>query len=251
MLPLFLLCLCLMAANLSSALPGDRRLGLVSTILDDLKAEVKKLTGAGRARRPKSSSASSTSEASYVAIKIFTGTSCSTYANVVFVLQNICMPNIDQGNFKGYIIYSADASGVKVKEFAPTDASCAGTPAKAYPLAPGQCYPDGAVSYTFTPGSAPKFDGMKGLYYFSFSSMASCENNDLNSVIAVMPLSSTIPLPDQFFGETVKVSCASPLVVQVQQFSGNATTYRKNLGPCSTEAPGGYALALRCLSSSP
>ena len=102
MVQLFSLCLCLMTAIMTSALPGDRRLGLVSTILDDVKSEIKKLTGAVRARRPKSSSRS---EASYIAIKIFTGTTCSTYSNIVYVLQNICMPNIDQGNFKGFIIY--------------------------------------------------------------------------------------------------------------------------------------------------
>ena len=187
----------------------------------------------------------------YVAVKKFSSKDCSGSSTLIGIVQNQCVPNFDQSTtpptLKSYQIYSANPQIATVIDFALSDTTCKGKPIATTPLTEGKCYPITAtLSYSFSSGSTPAtLPSVHGLFYASYKSMSDCQSQQ--SVIAVSQLTDTYSVPAQFWGEAIKLTCASPSVVEILALPPSTKPPAQlNLGACSAEAPGGYAIRLQC-----
>ena len=192
----------------------------------------------------------------YVAVSKFSSGDCSGDSTLIGLVQNTCIPNFDLAQsppvLQGYQIYSLSkqaASTLTLTNYALSDPQCAGTPISNQRIGEGKCISiSGQLSFTFSSGATTtNLPTVHGLFYVSYSSMAACGAMDQKGLIAVSQLTSTYSVPASYWGEPIKLTCASPSVAQIVAVAPSKKAPTKlDLGACSVEAAGGYAIRLQC-----
>ena len=202
----------------------------------------------------RASKKATTQTINYVSANKFATKDCSGSSTLIGIVQNTCIPNFDLSTSPptqlGYQIYTVNKNTIVLTDYAMSDTACKGAPTEApQTLAPGRCYPISAtLSYTFSTGSTPStLPSIHGLFYASYSSLAACQKLDNTGLIAISQLTSTYTVPSQFWNEPIKLTCAAPDLVEIVALPPSTTPAASlNLGKCTTEAAGGYAIRLGC-----
>ena len=195
-----------------------------------------------------------TTTINYVSANKFSTKDCSGSSTLVGLVQNTCIPNFDLSTSPptqiGYQVYTVSQKGIVMTDYAMSDTTCKGAASSApQTLVPGRCYPISAtLSYTFSSGSTPStLPTVHGLFYASYSTLAACQKLDVSGLVAISQLTSTYSVPSQFWNQPIKLTCAAPDLVEIVALPPSTTPAAKlNLGKCSTEAAGGYAIRLGC-----
>ena len=192
----------------------------------------------------------------YVAVNKFSSGDCGGVSTLIGLVQDTCIPNFDLAQsppvLQGYQIYSLNkqaASTLTLTNYALSDPQCVGTPTSSQRIGEGKCVPlSGQLSFTFSSGSTTtNLPTVHGLFYVSYSSMAACGAMDQKGLIAVSQMTATYSVPAYYWGEPIKLTCASPSVVQIVAVAPSKKAPTKlDLGDCSVEAAGGYAIRLQC-----
>lgn len=201
----------------------------------------------------RASKKATTQTINYVSANKFATKDCSGSSTLIGIVQNTCIPNFDLSTSPptqlGYQIYTVNKNTIVLTDYAMSDTACKGAPSAPQALAPGRCYPISAtLSYTFSTGSTPStLPSIHGLFYASYSSLAACQKLDNTGLIAISQLTSTYAVPSQFWNEPIKLTCAAPDLVEIVALPPSTTPAASlNLGKCTTEAAGGYAIRLGC-----
>jgi hypothetical protein len=195
------------------------------------------------------------SDINYVAAHKFNTGDCSGASTLIGILQDTCIPNFDLGTtpptLKGYQIYTqgAQSGSLTLTNFALADNHCKGASTSSNQLTENVCVPvSSQLSFKFSSGTTPaNMPTVHGLFYVSYSSMAACSSMDQKGLIAISQLTSSYSVPAAYWGAPMKITCGNPSLVEVVALPPSTlppTTLQ--LGACSIEAPGGYAIRLQC-----
>jgi len=234
-----------------SSLAGAVELAATTGLRSSTEASSESLLGL----RPRTKAAPS--NINFVAANKFSSGDCTGASTLIGILQNTCIPNFDLATtpptLKGYQIYTlgSQAGTLKLTDFALSDTHCTSTSTSTQALNEGQCIPINAqLSYKFSAGTTPSnLPSVHGLFYVSYSSMAACTSMDNKGVIAVSQLTSTYSVPAAYWNEPIKLTCGDPSMVEVVALPpSKLPPTHLQLGACSVEAAGGYALRLQCFA---
>ena len=197
---------------------------------------------------------SSVTPFTYARASMYSDSTCSDTKEVNWIglRSGSCIPIYESGAFVDYSTFVCNANGKEVDmfRFSANDTKCAG-PSTKNVIAINNCGPyttgsSDEKAIKFTCGTSNPFASFSGLYPVQYNSLQACAANDENHAITASMYLQTLPLPNKYFGQTIKTSCASPSSVKIEQFSNNATTVVQSLGGCTASAQGVYYSALKC-----